>query len=244
MNDTTKPSRSKSKRPAATPSDISSVPPLQLDQCVQLSDRNTPQTLRDVEQLAVSMLASLSQSLQAKNEQSAKQLWEYGSKTVLTRLASSPPPTPYTGRSVAVNGQNFAYAYRELNGILRDNNVRRTIRGQERHEKKGVKRRRIASQTHRRKFGQLVRSESVCQAGSNNPDSPVLFSSRCAARLPWLRRFVLLVLDLCPFVLPLLFCFVISNDNNHSRRGAALAHRSQYESTAYHRIILTPRRRM
>ncbi|KAG8953120.1 hypothetical protein FRC04_003068 [Tulasnella sp. 424] len=159
LNNTTKPSRSKSKRPAATPSDISSAPPAQLDQRLQLSDRNTPGTLRDVEQLAVSMLASFSQSLQAKNEQSAKQLWEYGSKTVLTRLASSPPPTPYTGRSVAVNGQNFAYAYRELNGILRDNNVRRTIRGQERHEKKGVKRRRIVSQTHRRKFGQLVRSK-------------------------------------------------------------------------------------
>ncbi|KIO26310.1 hypothetical protein M407DRAFT_243772 [Tulasnella calospora MUT 4182] len=102
---------------------------------------------------------SLSQNLQAKNEQSAKQLWEYGSKEVLLRLASSPPPTPYTGRSVAVKGEAFAAAYRGLNGILRDNAVRATVRGQERHEKKGVKRRRLVSKTHRRKFGQLVRSK-------------------------------------------------------------------------------------
>ncbi|KAG9046801.1 hypothetical protein FS837_003620 [Tulasnella sp. UAMH 9824] len=113
----------------------------------------------DVENMAVSMLASLSQALAAKNEQSAKQLWEYGSKEVLVRLALSPTPTPYTGRSVAVKGQAFASAYRELNSILRNNSVRATVRGQERHEKKGVKRRRIVSKTHRRKFGQLVRSK-------------------------------------------------------------------------------------
>ncbi|KAG9017201.1 hypothetical protein FRB90_001370 [Tulasnella sp. 427] len=109
--------------------------------------------------MAVSLLASLTQNMQAKNEQSAKQHWENGSKQLLTRLASSPPPTPYTGRSVAVKLENFAGAYRDLNTILRDNSVRMTIRRQERHEKKGVKRRRIASQTHRRKFGQLVRSK-------------------------------------------------------------------------------------
>ena len=41
-------------------------------------------------------------------------------------------------------------------GIMAENKVRQTLRMTDRHEKKGVKRRRLASQTHRRKFAQMV----------------------------------------------------------------------------------------
>jgi len=96
------------------------------------------------------------------------ELWTEASEGRLKILSRMKQPTPYSGRSVTVQRagpfrdawqEPFNSAYRRLQNILRENTVAKTARSQERHEKKGVKRRRLASQTHRRKFAQLVRQK-------------------------------------------------------------------------------------
>ncbi|KAG8908497.1 hypothetical protein FRB99_005856 [Tulasnella sp. 403] len=96
----------------------------------------------------------------AKAQKAAQALWEEGSRAFLQRHPES-PPDQFAGRSVQVpEGPNgFTRAYRKLNQILMENRVRKMVKRQSRHEKKGVKRRRLASETHRRKFAQLVRSK-------------------------------------------------------------------------------------
>lgn len=64
------------------------------------------------------------------------------------------------GRSVPVNNEkSFSGAYMELQQILRRNLVSYELRLAERHEKKGYKRRRLASDRHRRRF-----AHEVCSA--------------------------------------------------------------------------------
>lgn len=78
-------------------------------------------------------------------------------------------PDAYTGRSVWARpgeSESVIYAYKKLANILRVNGVYKTVRQQKRHEKKGVMRRRLASEGHRKKFAQLV---SLLE---NDPCSP------------------------------------------------------------------------
>lgn len=67
--------------------------------------------------------------------------------------------TPYTGRTVPVRYGNVQAALRQLNLILKDNNVRRQYRNQEYFEKPTTARRRIKKQRHYRKFAQAVREK-------------------------------------------------------------------------------------
>ena len=69
------------------------------------------------------------------------------------------PPVPYSlpvtttsARSFAVRDGNVARAYRTLNRVLNDNNVRRELKRQERFETPSNKRVRLNSERHRRRF--------------------------------------------------------------------------------------------
>jgi len=88
------------------------------------------------------------------------EIWAEGSIKAQEQSALHETPNAFSGRSVPVDGpEGFAQAFRQLQRILRHNVVAKTVRQQKRHEKRGVKRRRLASQTHRRKFAQLIRGK-------------------------------------------------------------------------------------
>ena len=62
------------------------------------------------------------------------------------------------GRTVHVRVEgDLAIAYRQLDKILNQNKVRATLMMTERHEKPGVKRRRLSSQRWRKRFADEVR---------------------------------------------------------------------------------------
>ena len=66
------------------------------------------------------------------------------------------------GRSVSVNQQEtLNSAYVKLSKIMRNNNVPRELFLTRRHEKKGVKRRRLARVRWRRRFAHEVCSEPL-----------------------------------------------------------------------------------
>jgi small subunit ribosomal protein MRP21 len=66
------------------------------------------------------------------------------------------------GRSIHVSGGEVAVAYRRLQAVLRRNNVMFELRRNERHERKGDKRRRLSSQRWRKRFAHEVRTRSHC----------------------------------------------------------------------------------
>lgn len=74
----------------------------------------------------------------------------------------------FTGRTVSTwskRGVDFGFAYMKLSRILRENHVRRELRLQARHEKSGVKRRRLRSERWRKRFAHEVcslRISRVC----------------------------------------------------------------------------------
>lgn len=65
------------------------------------------------------------------------------------------------GRTVKVSGGNVQEAIKKLDEILGKNRVRRELRLTERHEKKGVKRRRLSSERWRTFFANEVSSPLV-----------------------------------------------------------------------------------
>ncbi|KAG2157078.1 hypothetical protein DEU56DRAFT_905750 [Suillus clintonianus] len=71
----------------------------------------------------------------------------------------NPPADPYTGRRVLVNGGDLGEAFRRLQTRLRRNRVIQEVSRQRRHEKKGVKRRRLSSERWRRMFANEVRKK-------------------------------------------------------------------------------------
>jgi ribosomal protein S21 len=64
----------------------------------------------------------------------------------------SPSVTTTSSRSFAVQSGNVARAYRNLNRVLNENNVRRELKRQERFEGGGDKRVRLNSERHRKRF--------------------------------------------------------------------------------------------
>jgi ribosomal protein S21 len=63
----------------------------------------------------------------------------------------------HAGRSVPVVKGDVESAYRKLSRVLGQNQVVRELRANERHEKVGVKRRRLRSERWRRRFAHEVR---------------------------------------------------------------------------------------
>ncbi|TFY72692.1 hypothetical protein EVG20_g290 [Dentipellis fragilis] len=88
---------------------------------------------------------------------SAEARWEERSKTVVAGLL--PPSNAYAGRSVEVRNGAVTEALRRLQTTLSRNRVQQELRATARHEKKGVKRRRLRSQRWRRRFAHEVRKK-------------------------------------------------------------------------------------
>ncbi|KXN82094.1 hypothetical protein AN958_03252 [Leucoagaricus sp. SymC.cos] len=65
---------------------------------------------------------------------------------------------PYSGRTVTVT-KNLGDSLKILDGILSRNKVKVQLRLTERHEKKGCKRRRLASERWRNQFANEVRKK-------------------------------------------------------------------------------------
>ncbi|KAG7452540.1 uncharacterized protein BT62DRAFT_925094 [Guyanagaster necrorhizus] len=84
-------------------------------------------------------------------------VWKTHVKTVYDATKDMSPPTAYSGRTVRVR-TNIMDSYAMLSNLLQRNNVRRELGKASRHEKKGVKRRRLASETWRRVFAHEVRN--------------------------------------------------------------------------------------
>ncbi|KAJ7155990.1 hypothetical protein C8R43DRAFT_998664 [Mycena crocata] len=89
-------------------------------------------------------------------KKSPSEIWRENSRINVPLLQRNQPADPYQGRTVKVKG-SFAEASRELDRILSRNRVRFTVRSTERHEKRGVKRRRIKSEQWRKHFADQVR---------------------------------------------------------------------------------------
>lgn len=74
-----------------------------------------------------------------------------------TKSLATPNIVRPTGRTVYVrNEDGFLNAYTRVQQILRDNNVRKELYRTQRHEKKGVKRRRLESERWRKRFAHEV----------------------------------------------------------------------------------------
>ncbi|GAA5860059.1 hypothetical protein JCM8547_003077 [Rhodosporidiobolus lusitaniae] len=69
-----------------------------------------------------------------------------------SHVAYSSPVTTTSSRSFVVQNRNVAQAYRLLNRVLQENNVRRELKRQERFESPSNKRVRLNSERHRRRF--------------------------------------------------------------------------------------------
>ncbi|KAF9052613.1 hypothetical protein BJ165DRAFT_779584 [Panaeolus papilionaceus] len=93
-----------------------------------------------------------------KRQESLEERWRQRSKQALEDAANRPPADPYAGRTVRV-GRDVADAYRKLESILQRNRVRPELKMMQRHEKKGVKRRRLSSQRWREQFANEVRKK-------------------------------------------------------------------------------------
>ncbi|VDB82930.1 unnamed protein product [Peniophora sp. CBMAI 1063] len=108
--------------------------------------------------------AVMTKSAQLRNEKQQKtgptsvaETWADLSDKTLGRLG--PPPGKYAGRSVEVQKGDLASALRRLNTILFENRVHGERVRNLRHEKKGYKRRRLASERWRRRFAHEVRTK-------------------------------------------------------------------------------------
>lgn len=113
----------------------------------------------------------------------ADEKWQQKSETAKANLSDRPPANAYTGhdilviynpiylncvypigRTVPVKSGNVAEAYQKLHNILQRNRVRPQLRLAARHEKKGVKRRRLSSERWRRQFAHEVSQFSTMKA--------------------------------------------------------------------------------
>lgn len=83
---------------------------------------------------------------------------------------------------------NVNQAYRYLNSRLNQNNVRTELRRQVRHEKKGVKRRRLTSERWRRRFAEEVRGAGLYDQ-SLPTDTHWDVTRRCGKRCSWYSKF-------------------------------------------------------
>ncbi|KNZ74248.1 hypothetical protein J132_07562 [Termitomyces sp. J132] len=86
-------------------------------------------------------------------------MWEKNSEMYLSSTRDNTPVHTFSGRSVLVKGGNVADAYGRLQSILQRNRVQAQLRLTERHEKKGVKRRRLSSERWRKQFAHEVRKK-------------------------------------------------------------------------------------
>ncbi|KAJ3517151.1 hypothetical protein NLJ89_g689 [Agrocybe chaxingu] len=101
---------------------------------------------------------SLKITKETRAEQTVEDRWRDQSRKALEDSKMYPPAHAYTGRTVEVT-KDLGMAYKQLDSILSRNQVRQTLRLTERHEKKGVKRRRLRSERWRKQFANEVRKK-------------------------------------------------------------------------------------
>lgn len=78
-------------------------------------------------------------------------------KTISAKRDNYSAGDQYLGRTINIpRGADFQKAYRQLNGIMRDANIKKDKLRQEFYEKPSEKRVRLASERHRRRFAQMV----------------------------------------------------------------------------------------
>ncbi|KAG1853699.1 hypothetical protein DFJ58DRAFT_841551 [Suillus subalutaceus] len=109
-------------------------------------------------------------TVQTMSPPTPDELWAERSRSA----TFNPPADPYTGRRVFVNG-DLGEAFRRLQTRLRRNRVMQEVSRQRRHEKKGVKRRRLSSERWRRMFANEVRKKvqlAEADVRYNQSDSP------------------------------------------------------------------------
>lgn len=94
-------------------------------------------------------------TVQKKSPPTPDELWAERSRSA----TFNPPADPYTGRRISVNGDQLGEAFRRLQTRLRRNRLIQEVSRQRRHEKKGVKRRRLSSERWRRMFANEVRKK-------------------------------------------------------------------------------------
>ncbi|KAG6868368.1 hypothetical protein C0993_004014 [Termitomyces sp. T159_Od127] len=92
-------------------------------------------------------------------EKTPAELWQERSMDYENRRRDQTPVSTYSGRSVLVKSGNVGEAYARLQSILYRNKVQAQLRLTERHEKKGVKRRRLSSERWRKQFAHEVRKK-------------------------------------------------------------------------------------
>ncbi|KAK7467103.1 hypothetical protein VKT23_004163 [Stygiomarasmius scandens] len=101
-------------------------------------------------------VSKLHQQAAGSVHQSCEKTWQLRSQNAQESLAKA-RINPYSGRTVSVTDGNVSLALKRLDSILNRNRVRKQLRLTERHEKKGVKRRRLESERWRRLFAHEVR---------------------------------------------------------------------------------------
>lgn len=94
-------------------------------------------------------------TLQKKSVPTPDAIWAERSQN----LALQPPADPYTGRRISVGVDQLGEGFRRLQTRLRRNRLIQEVSRQRRHEKKGVKRRRLSSERWRRMFANEVRKK-------------------------------------------------------------------------------------
>lgn len=99
---------------------------------------------------------SLKKSMGPGISKSAAEEWARRSDYAMSKLCE--PPTAYSGRTVEVRN-SLATAYNTLRSVISKNNIIAELRQQQRHEKKGYKRRRLRSERWRRLFASQVREK-------------------------------------------------------------------------------------
>ncbi|KAK8854553.1 ribosomal protein S21 [Kwoniella newhampshirensis] len=97
-----------------------------------------------------------SQSSLSSSDPNAESWWIEAS----ARNSLGYPMTTYSGRSILVpRGGEFISAYKRLGGLLRNSNMKKELRLGEFYEKPSVRRRRLLSERHRRRFKEMVRTK-------------------------------------------------------------------------------------
>ncbi|CAK5277426.1 unnamed protein product [Mycena citricolor] len=99
---------------------------------------------------------ALGNSITDPSKDTLQDMWKAKSVVALTHT-NMPIADAYSGRSVNVPTGQFAEAVKKLDRILNRNRVRATLFAQQRHEKKGPKRRRIQATQWRHHFAHQVR---------------------------------------------------------------------------------------
>ncbi|WVQ81826.1 hypothetical protein IAT38_003953 [Cryptococcus sp. DSM 104549] len=92
------------------------------------------------------------------NPEDAEAWWMTASRLAAARQGDC--TKYYTGRSVAtVSGGDYLSAYKRLQIHVRNGNLKREEKLNQHHEKPGLKRQRLASERHRRRFKAMVREK-------------------------------------------------------------------------------------